>query len=114
LIIEDDAAIRESLEAVLIEESYQVETANNGKTGIERLEGARENLPKLILLDLTMPVMTGTEFLAVQKAHSVWKSIPTIVFTAAGNRTKPDLADDYVRKPINLDDLLNVIEKHSR
>jgi CheY-like chemotaxis protein len=115
LVIEDDSSIRESLHSVFSDEGYQVTCAENGKQGLEYLEQAQKDhktLPSLILLDLNMPVMSGEAFLAEQKSRPELRDIPVAVFTAAGGKVKPVLAEDFVRKPINLDDLLSLVKKY--
>lgn len=112
LVIEDDDSIRESLDEFLTTEGYSVLVAENGQRGIEMLSAPLTVKPSLILLDLTMPVMNGDEFLKAQKQDARWSSIPTVVLTAAGGREKPELANGFVKKPIDLDDLLAVIHKY--
>ena len=115
LVIEDDCSIRESLHSVFSDEGYQVTCAENGKEGLEFLEQTQKDqrpLPSLILLDLNMPIMSGEAFLAVQKSRPELRDIPVAVFTAAGGKIKPPLAEDFVRKPINLEDLLSLVKKY--
>ena len=61
LIIEDDRDILEVLKDLLESEGYTVSTAENGKMGIEVLQALNEP-PKLILVDLMMPIMDGLQF----------------------------------------------------
>ena len=61
LIVDDDPAIREIVAAVLDREGYEVLLAENGQ---EALSWVREASPMVIILDLTMPVMDGIEFLS--------------------------------------------------
>lgn len=112
LIIEDEPLILEAVVVILSEEGYDVLSAENGKTALDLLNARKTALPVLILLDLNMPVMSGEEFLVIQKADRVLKHIPTVVFTASGRKEKPELSDDIVRKPINLDDLLLLVSKY--
>jgi CheY-like chemotaxis protein len=117
LVVEDDWSIRESIHAILTDEGYEVRSAENGKEAFEFLQSSlmdKGKLPCLILLDLNMPVMTGEAFLVLQKGHSELKHIPVAVFTAAGGKQKPDLAEDFVRKPIDLEDLLSLVEKYCK
>lgn len=111
LIIEDDASIRESLKELLSEEGYQIFEAENGLHGLQVLENLKDSLPALILLDLSMPIMGGMEFLQIQKNDDRWKLIPVAVLTAAGGTSKPHLADDFLRKPLHLDHLFRMVEK---
>lgn len=117
LVVEDDWSIRESIQAILTDEGYKVHSAENGKEAFELLEknlNQKTSLPCLILLDLNMPIMTGEAFLALQKEHAELKHIPVAVFTAAGGKQKPDLAEDFVRKPIDLEDLLSLVERYCK
>lgn len=112
LVIEDDDAIRESLKELLVDEGYQVHCAENGLRGLEVLRGTGPDLPGLILLDLTMPVMSGAEFLQHQKTDQTLQTVPVAVFTAAGGKSKPELADDFLRKPVQLDALIGLVQKY--
>src|ERR1700684_996695 len=60
LIIDDDAASTDSLTDILTGEGYTVAIARNGREALARLHAA--SLPRLIILDLFMPVMDGWEF----------------------------------------------------
>jgi CheY-like chemotaxis protein len=60
LIIEDEAALREAFALLLSSEGYEVEVAENGKVGLEKVNTFA---PDVVLLDLLMPVMNGVEFL---------------------------------------------------
>src|SRR4051794_9030472 len=86
-------------------EGYRVESAANGKLALERLgAGVR---PAVILLDLMMPVMDGWQFRQAQVRDSSLARIPVIVVSAAGReRTTQIDADDFLSKPVNLDELL--------
>lgn len=63
LIIEDELPLREAFAFLLQSEGYEVEVAENGKIGLEKLKSFH---PDIILLDLLMPVMNGIEFLKAQ------------------------------------------------
>ncbi|MFO7585923.1 MAG: PAS domain S-box protein [Anaerolineales bacterium] len=79
LVIDDEPNIREQLQRVLSKEGYAVDTAENGKVGLERLF---EQRPDLILLDLMMPEMDGFEFVMVMRTQQDWGKIPVVVLTA--------------------------------
>ncbi|KGD72653.1 response regulator [Pantoea vagans] len=98
LIIEDDADAAGVLEAYLKRENYEVMIAGDGPGG---LEAARRWQPNLILLDIMLPGMNGTEVLAALRRRD---DTPVIMVTAMGDA--PDRigalrygADDYVVKP---------------
>lgn len=85
-IIEDDQAISQMYRIKFEAEGYEVETAENGKLGLELIEAMR---PDIILLDLMMPVMTGEEMLAKLR-KTIWgKTIKVIILTNRGEQEIP-------------------------
>jgi CheY-like chemotaxis protein len=111
-IVEDDGDIRESLAEILLEAGYEVIAAANGKEALARLaEGPR---PDAILLDLMMPVMDGLEFRAAQRVATGLADIPIVVVSADGNlreKAAAIQANAALRKPINIEDLLVILER---
>jgi len=85
-IIEDDAAISQMYRIKFEAEGYEVETAENGKLGLEL---AKEMLPDVVLLDLMMPIMTGEEMLARMRKADWGKQIKVIVLTNRGEQEIP-------------------------
>jgi len=79
LLVEDDPATREIMARTLEEADWQVSEASNGREALDQL--ARE-IPRVILLDLMMPVMDGFDFLLEMRANADWQDIPVIVLTA--------------------------------
>ncbi len=111
LIIEDDDSAREALSDCLEMEGIHVAAALNGKEALDYLRGA--HTPKVILLDLYMPVMTGWEFREAQKKDAAIADIPVVVVTAFGSgMTKQIDADVIMHKPLDLDRLLTVIREY--
>jgi CheY-like chemotaxis protein len=104
LIIDDDVGSRKALAEVLTDEGYSVATASDGGDGLTYLrEGHR---PKVILLDLMMPGLDGWDFRAEQKRDAALRAIPVIAISAAGKLMD---ADHTLRKPINIDVLLDLL-----
>jgi len=85
-IIEDDAAISQMYRIKFEAENYEVETAENGKLGLEL---AKEMQPDIILLDLMMPIMTGEEMLARLRKTDWGKKVKVIVLTNRGEQEIP-------------------------
>lgn len=99
LLVEDDLAIREALSELLQDEGYLVQTAVHGQAAIDALiSGAR---PRMILLDLMMPVMDGWQFMSALHAHDAWANIPVIVVSAA-KEAMPAGACRCLSKPVDL------------
>jgi CheY-like chemotaxis protein len=111
LVIDDDQDIRESLAAVLESEGMQPRVAADGQKGLDYLREAKQ-LPDVILLDLTMPVMDGFQFRAIQVADEYLRQIPVIVMTARPGVDIKNLAvAGFIRKPFAVDLLLSLILK---
>lgn len=85
-IIEDDEAISQMYRIKFEAEGYEVETAENGKLGLEL---CRDMHPNIVLLDLMMPVMTGEEMLARLRRTSWGKKIKVIILTNRGEQEIP-------------------------
>ena len=79
LLVEDDPATREMMARTLEKSAWQVSEAGNGREALEHLA---QQKPRLILLDLMMPVMDGFDFLLEMHANPEWQDIPVIVLTA--------------------------------
>jgi len=110
LVIDDDLAIRVLLNAVLKRMKFDVELAEDGAVGLEKLQ--QDGHVDLILLDLMMPRLNGYEFIEqVQKRYSDRPHI--VVFTAAGRRGVDKIPSQTVcnsiLKPFDLDTFIEII-----
>ena len=79
LLVEDDVATREMMVCTLEKSGWAVSEAGNGREALDRLA---QEIPRVILLDLMMPVMDGFDFLLEMRANAAWQDIPVIVLTA--------------------------------
>lgn len=86
-IIEDDQAISQMYRMKFEAEGYDVETAANGKVGLQLAE---EMNPDIILLDLMMPEMSGDEMLAKMRETDWGKDINVIILTNMGEQEAPE------------------------
>lgn len=112
LLVEDDNMSRDMLSRRLQRSGYQVLIATDGVEGVAL---ARSELPDLILMDMSLPVLDGWEATRQIKANAKTRHIPIIAQTAhvmAGDREKCIAAgcDDYTAKPVHLPQLLAKIE----
>jgi two-component system sensor histidine kinase/response regulator len=85
-IIEDDQTISQMYRFKFEAEGFQVQTAENGKLGLELAETMK---PDIILLDLMMPEMTGDQMLAKMRKTSWGKNIKVIILTNMGEQEIP-------------------------
>ncbi|MBY0275258.1 response regulator [Candidatus Binatia bacterium] len=83
LLVEDEAPIREVIEAVLEAEGYRVVSSGDGSDALAVLRSGLR--PCMIILDLMMPVMDGWQFRLAQLRDAELLKIPTVVYTAIGN-----------------------------
>jgi CheY-like chemotaxis protein len=113
LVVDDDEHIRDALADILSDEGYVIDTANQGQDALDRLRST-DTLPDLILLDLMMPVMDGTELLKRLKADPRLAGIPVVVLTAMGQRATVTTADAVFAKPVDLNALLEQIQRLCR
>ena len=105
LIVEDEISFSDALAYLLKKESYEVEVAVNGAEAIERFQTFN---PDLILLDLMIPEVSGTEVCRVIRSTS---QVPIIMLTAKDSEIDKVVglelgADDYVTKPYSSRELL--------
>ena len=117
LVVEDDDDLRGSLTHSLQCEGYDVEEARNGREALDCLHKTDGHRPGCILLDLMMPVMNGWQFREAQQQDpdpSI-ADIPVIVLSAVGGhvqKVQPLDAVAFMRKPFDLDVLLETIQRH--
>lgn len=108
LIVEDDAAISESLRELLELEGYQVLQAMNGLEALNVLGEVTD--VDLLLLDLMMPEMDGQEFLREREKRALIANVPVIVISAASYvNPDPERIYHFLRKPLDVDRLLGLI-----
>jgi DNA-binding NtrC family response regulator len=111
LVVDDEDIIRQSLSFILSKEGYFVEEAANGKEAYDKL---REDSFDLVITDLEMPVMKGTELLEEIKKLDIKTSV--VIVTAFGSldtaiKALRSGASDYILKPVEFDELLIKIKR---
>lgn len=114
LVVDDDAAIRDTLHQLLEEDGYSVKMAPDGAAALDLLRGAPS--PWVVLLDLMMPRLNGYEVLDAVMAEPPLRRHRYVVMTASASAlTEPLLRDMEqldalsVIKPFNIDDLLDQV-----
>lgn len=108
LIVEDDDVIRTTLKQFICFEGFNAQAVENGKKALEFISASTE-VPELIFLDLNMPEMNGCELLYILKRDDRFKNIPVVIVTASLlDNVRPIVADAFLEKPINLNELLRL------
>ena len=113
LSIDDDAAIRQFLSAVLKADGYEVLLAADGAAGVTT---AKAELPDVILLDLIMPYASGFEVLRHLRDDEATRDIPVLVLSTQGGeddivRALDQGAEDFLIKPFYARELLARVRK---
>ncbi len=106
LVVDDEEIIRDSLFFILEKEGYEVDKAENGKEAFEKVKATHYDL---VITDIEMPVMKGTELLEKIKTYDVQTAV--IIITAFGSldtaiTAMRNGASDYILKPVEFDELL--------
>jgi CheY-like chemotaxis protein len=108
LVVDDDPDILSTVADILEFEGYPVERATNGAEGLQAVDRVH---PKLVLLDMRMPVLDGWHFAAILKERGI--KLPILVMTAAqdARRWAQEIgAEGYIPKPFDVSDLLQAVE----
>ena len=114
LVCDDDPNSREIVQTFLESRGYSVLTAANGEAALAAVQGQR---PDLILLDVMMPGMDGWEVARTLKDHADYADIRVVMMTARSDFSDKQKglqagADDYLVKPIQLEDLGNTVKRN--
>lgn len=113
LLIEDNLEIRENITEILELTGHEIVVAENGTDGIA---AAKEKMPELILCDVLMPETNGYEVFNALKATDSTANIPFIFVTANAEKSEMQIglkmgAHAYIRKPFEMEELLEAIDK---
>jgi PAS domain S-box-containing protein len=112
LVVDDDPSVRNLLGRFLSREGFQVETAADGATGLQR---ARELVPDVITLDVLMPEMDGWAVLTELKRDPRLGGIPVIMLTVVDDKPTGFAlgVSEYLTKPIDRNRLAAMLSKYA-
>ena len=110
LVVDDDNGIREVIQEALESEGYDTCAASNGKEALKILSWRADI--GLVLLDLTMPVMSGSEFIKAVQSDFILSDTPIVVLSAVADEKNSNGAIAYLRKPLELCSIFDLVEKH--
>ena len=113
LIVDDSELDRLTLQKIAEKNGYAVITASDGPEGLEK---ARSEKPDCILMDVVMPTQSGFEVTRVLRDDPLTKNIPVIICSTKSLKTdemwgKRQGASDYLTKPIDEQQLIDVIKQ---
>ena len=111
LVVDDYAAIRSAVRDVLESAGIAVETATNGADALEKVSRQR---PRLVLLDMRMPVLDGWGFASALRERGL--ALPVVVMTAAADASRwaEEIgAIGVVAKPFGVAELVNAVRRYS-
>ncbi|OQY53391.1 MAG: response regulator [Desulfobacteraceae bacterium 4572_89] len=121
LVVDDDPDLVEAVSMKLDAIGYRVEKAYDG---VEAMEKIKEEKPSVVILDVMMPRKNGWEVCEEIKNNDNLKEIAVVLLTAVAESVKTTsythhdgkttLADDYVPKPIDLDELMEIVGDHCK
>jgi len=116
LVVDDDPDLVESVSMKLESEGFQVAKAYDG---VEAWDRIKDEKPKMLILDVMMPRKNGYELCDEIKKDDQFKDITVLLLTAVAEAVpsttythmdgKTTLADDFIPKPIDLDNLMEIV-----
>jgi len=119
LVVDDDPDLVEAVSMKLEAKNYRVAKAYDG---VEAMDRIKEEKPDLVILDVMMPRKNGWDVCDEIKNNAGLKEIPVVLLTAVADSVKTTsythhngkttLADDYIPKPIDLDELMEIVTDH--
>jgi DNA-binding response OmpR family regulator len=119
LVVDDDPDLVEAVSMKLEAKNFRVAKAYDG---VEAMDRIKEQRPDLVILDVMMPRKNGWDVCDEIKTNDSLKDIPVVLLTAVADSVKTTsythhngkttLADDYIPKPIDLDELMEIVTDH--
>lgn len=113
LIVDDEPSIVLSLEFLMEKAGYAVVTAGDGEAAMAKL---REEKPDLVLLDISLPRLSGYEICQSMRENPAWKDVRIVMLTAKGRDVEREKglamgADDYITKPFSTQEVVETINR---
>jgi CheY-like chemotaxis protein len=111
LVVDDDHDLRESLRDILEDEGFETLGASNGKEAIDLLKSGNHPKPRVILLDIMMPAMTGLDVMDRLRRDITFGRTPIIFMTAFRTLVKTDEKSRVLYKPFSIERVLAAIRR---
>ena len=119
LVVDDDPDLVEAVSMKLEAKDYRVGKAYDG---VEAMDKIKEDRPDLVILDVMMPRKNGWDVCEDIKNDDALKDIAVVLLTAVADSVKTTSythhdgkttrADDYIPKPVDLDELMGIVSEH--
>jgi DNA-binding response OmpR family regulator len=111
LVVDDDPHVLQMIQWVLEDEGFEVQTATDGQ---EALAQARQHRPALVILDIGLPLLDGSQVAA--DLHALYgTAVPIVLITADGrtaHKARQIGAAEFLRKPFEIADLLQAVQRN--
>lgn len=107
LLIEDSEDIRDVFASWMEMEGYMTKACGNAEEALQLLRGGLE--PCMMLVDLSLPKINGEEFIAKVHEENISKGAPIYVFSAHSVQTPIEGTKGWVRKPVDVKQLLGIL-----
>ena len=110
LVVDDEIDIAESIASLLESEGYICLVVNDGAEALKKLE---TEIPDLLIIDVMMPIVTGTEVVKEIRKQSKLKNLPILLMSASKEPSAlGDMKwDNFLRKPFDIDELISEVTK---
>lgn len=111
LVVEDEKEVSEAITSILEDEGYHVLVSSDG---LEAQKVLKDKTPALILSDIMMPHCDGYSLLNFVKSNRDLRKIPFVLMSAAQMKKVEVMPDKFIRKPFNLEQLLDTVAAYMR
>jgi DNA-binding response OmpR family regulator len=110
LVVEDDDAVADLVTMILEDAGHVVDRATNANAGLQHIQAVR---PDLVLLDVTLPGLSGLSLLRACKSDLALASLPIVVMSGAAIAVSEHgpAADGEIRKPFDIDELCSIVDR---
>ena len=112
MVVEDEDVLLDMVAALIEDTGHRPLLATNGREGLAVLRAEPEP-PLLIISDVMMPLMNGIAFAKAVKADPRYRHVPIVLMSAAGQTAPAGLADHFVPKPFELEELEMLIAQYA-
>ncbi len=109
LVVDDERCVAESIMDLLVDAGHDVRVTGNGREALDAMAASR---PDVVLTDLMMPGMDGTELLRRMRVHPELRDLPVVVMSAVPHPARAEWPTHatWLRKPFSIDALLRELE----